>query len=111
MRITNIMDERKVKINKKIEEIQSKMIEKYEINSSFNIDEYLKFCMNFTEMQMWIFETKLKGKYFNNYDLYEKLFSLKSDDEIISKYNDYINAPKKEVKEDRVLLKKRYIKR
>jgi hypothetical protein len=106
MRYLGIVDERTKYVNENIIEIKRLLKELKNVND-IDIDEFLKFCMNFSDMQMWLFEKKIKGNYFNQTDIYEKLFSLRTNEEIVAKYDEYMSLPEKEDK----IIKKRYIDR
>ena len=98
---------RKANVNNRINEIKSLLSERGIECSQETLFDFFKFCMNFTKMQMWLFDSKLKGKYISDLEIQEKFFSLKTNEEIVGMYDAYLNAPKDEKKD----IKKRYIRR
>lgn len=75
--------------------------------SNLELAVFIKYCMKLGDLQIWILDKKIKGSYLSDLDINEKFLSLQTNEQIVDKYEEFINAPKEEPKD----IKKRYLKR
>lgn len=75
--------------NNRMYELHVLIKEKYNIEiSTYDLSVFLKKCMNHNaDMQTWLFENKARGRKLSDLDLYEKFFSLNTNEEILALYD------------------------
>ena len=97
MKKRSILELRREKVEIRMNEFKSLVRAKSNtIISDYDISKFLKSAMNFTEMQTWLLDMRIKNAEVTDLDLYEKLFDLKTTAELVSLYDKYLEKQKEE---------------
>jgi len=94
-----ILDMRINNNNKRVNELRQAIRNRYnKIISNYDLSLFLRKAMCFSEMQTWLLDANIQGKKISEVDLYEKLFALKTNDELLELYEKELNENEKNSK-------------